>query len=83
MQQEWLQAEMEARAERQLGPEPRVDVPPPLHAGPLLPSHLREALRRYKNDSEGGAAGLRGLSLTGMRGMGGVPAREVGRKLAR
>jgi len=31
--------------------------------GPLLPDHLREAVRRYRNDGEGGGAGFRGLSL--------------------
>ena len=36
--------------------------------GPLLPDHLREALRRYKKDKEGGSAGLQGLSLVGMNG---------------
>ncbi|KAI9696178.1 MAG: hypothetical protein M1820_008246 [Bogoriella megaspora] len=33
--------------------------------GPLTPDHLREALRRYKKDREGGSAGLQGLSLDG------------------
>ncbi|OCK95997.1 TAFII28-domain-containing protein [Cenococcum geophilum 1.58] len=33
--------------------------------GPLTPDHLREALRRYKKDREGGAAGFAGLSLEG------------------
>jgi transcription initiation factor TFIID subunit 11 len=33
--------------------------------GPLTPDHLREALRRYKKDRQGGSAGLGGLSLGG------------------
>ncbi|KAF2455973.1 hTAFII28-like protein conserved region-domain-containing protein [Lineolata rhizophorae] len=33
--------------------------------GPLTPDHLREALRRYKKDREGGGAGFLGLSLEG------------------
>ncbi|KAL2354744.1 histone-fold-containing protein [Cryomyces antarcticus] len=33
--------------------------------GPLTPDHLREALRRYKKDREGGGAGFQGLSLEG------------------
>jgi len=38
--------------------------------GPLLPDHLREALRRYKKAGEGGGAGFQGLSLHGMEGAG-------------
>jgi len=33
--------------------------------GPLLPDHLREALRRYKGDRDGGTVGFTGLSLEG------------------
>lgn len=33
--------------------------------GPLTPDHLREALRRYKKDREGGSAGFQGLSMLG------------------
>lgn len=33
--------------------------------GPLTSAHLREALRRYKRDREGGGAGFAGLSLEG------------------
>ncbi|KAF2092076.1 TAFII28-domain-containing protein [Saccharata proteae CBS 121410] len=33
--------------------------------GPLTPDHLREAVRRYKKDREGGAMGFLGLSLEG------------------
>ncbi|OJJ48491.1 hypothetical protein ASPZODRAFT_14626 [Penicilliopsis zonata CBS 506.65] len=37
--------------------------PPNPHRGQLLPSHLREALRRYKRDCEGGGVGFSGLSM--------------------
>ncbi|KAK3197448.1 hypothetical protein GRF29_216g203873 [Pseudopithomyces chartarum] len=40
--------------------------------GPLTPAHLREALRRYKRDREGGGAGFAGWSLEG-------PERTLGR----
>lgn len=45
-------------------------LPPNPHRGQLLPSHLREALRRYKRDGEGGGVGFSGLSLgnLGVRG---------------
>lgn len=33
--------------------------------GPLEPDHLREAVRRYKKDREGGGAGFVGLSFEG------------------
>ncbi|KAI9877873.1 MAG: hypothetical protein M1830_002581 [Pleopsidium flavum] len=50
--------------------------------GPLLPDHLREALRRYKRDGEGGGAGFAGLSLgLGVQGVG--SARLGGRRLFR
>ncbi|KAL4972084.1 hTAFII28-like protein conserved region-domain-containing protein [Aspergillus desertorum] len=47
-----------------------VKLPPNPHRGQLLPSHLREALRRYKRDGEGGGVGFSGLSLgnLGVRG---------------
>lgn len=35
--------------------------------GPLLPDHLREALRRYKKRRGGGAVGFTGLSLEGVQ----------------
>ncbi|KAH7555450.1 hTAFII28-like protein conserved region-domain-containing protein [Bipolaris maydis] len=34
--------------------------------GPLTPGHLREALRRYKRDRDGGGAGFAGMSLEGV-----------------
>lgn len=44
---------------------PRRDFRPPPnpHRGQLLPSHLREALHRYKRDGEGGGVGFSGLSM--------------------
>ncbi|MCJ1290673.1 hypothetical protein MMC34_002215 [Xylographa carneopallida] len=50
--------------------------------GPLLPDHLREALRRYKKDGEGGGAGVEGTSLgLGLSGAGSM--RLGGRRLFR
>lgn len=49
--------------------------------GPLLPDHLREALRRYKKDREGGSAGFLGASLGG--GVMHTSARMGGRRLFR
>lgn len=40
--------------------------PPNPHRGPLLPSHLREAFRRYRRDGEGGGVGFTGLSMNGL-----------------
>jgi len=48
--------------------------------GPLLPDHLREALRRYKRDVEGGGAGFAGASLQGKEA---TAARFGGRRLLR
>lgn len=51
-------------------PKREFKPPPNPHRGQLLPSHLREALRRYKRDGEGGGVGMSGLSLAnlGVRG---------------
>jgi transcription initiation factor TFIID subunit 11 len=46
--------------------------------GPLLPDHLREALRRYKKAQYGGTVGFTGLSLEGKSN---AAARMGGRKL--
>jgi transcription initiation factor TFIID subunit 11 len=51
-------------------------IPNP-HRGGLLPDHLREALRRYKADGEGGGVGFEGLSH-GLLGIGGSAAWRVG-----
>jgi len=46
-------------------------IPNP-HRGGLLPDHLREAVRRYKADGEGGGVGFQGMShaLLGVQGSG-------------
>ncbi|KAK2882554.1 hypothetical protein FQN49_000239 [Arthroderma sp. PD_2] len=41
-------------------------LPPNPHRGPLLPSHIREALRRYKLSAQGDNVGFSGLSLKGL-----------------
>ncbi|EXJ91873.1 hypothetical protein A1O3_00423 [Capronia epimyces CBS 606.96] len=51
-------------------------IPNP-HRGGLLPDHLREALRRYKADGEGGGVGFTGMSH-GMLGVPGSVAWRVG-----
>lgn len=48
--------------------------------GPLLPDHLREALRRYKHDRDGGSVGFTGLSLEGRES---VASRVNGKRLFR
>jgi transcription initiation factor TFIID subunit 11 len=48
--------------------------------GPLLPDHLREALRRYKHDRSGGTVGFTGISLEGRES---AAVRNGGRKLFR
>ncbi|KAH7135687.1 hTAFII28-like protein conserved region-domain-containing protein [Dendryphion nanum] len=48
--------------------------------GPLTPAHIREALRRYKRDREGGGAGFAGMSLEGVER---TMARTGGRRLFR
>lgn len=50
--------------------------------GPLLPDHLREALRRHKRDGEGGGTGLQGVS-TGLGVPGSGSARLGGRRIFR
>ncbi|KAI5284681.1 hypothetical protein KEM54_001143 [Ascosphaera aggregata] len=42
---------------------PQHELPPNPHRGPLLPQHVREALKRYKHDGEGGGVGFSGLSM--------------------
>ena len=48
--------------------------------GPLLPDHLREALRRYKKSRKGGTVGFTGLSLEGRES---AAPRMGGRRLFR
>ena len=56
--------------------EPQKDL------GPLTPDHLREALRRYRRDGEGGGTGLTGFSV-GLGVPGTASARLQGRRLFR
>jgi transcription initiation factor TFIID subunit 11 len=53
-----------------LRPKREFRPPPNPHRGQLLPSHLREAVRRVKRDGEGGGVGYSGLSMEnlGVRG---------------
>ncbi|EFR01241.1 hypothetical protein MGYG_04245 [Nannizzia gypsea CBS 118893] len=46
-------------------PKKPIKLPPNPHRGPLLPSHIREALRRYKLSAQGDNVGFSGLSLKG------------------
>lgn len=55
-----VQSPVPARPRREFRP------PPNPHRGQLLPSHLREALRRSKRDGESGGVGYSGLSLDNM-----------------
>lgn len=48
--------------------------------GPLMPDHLREALRRYKRDGEGGGTGLNGVSV-GLGVQGSAAAMLQGKRL--
>lgn len=48
--------------------------------GALTPAHLREALRRYKRDRDGGGAGFAGMSLEGVER---TMARTGGKRLFR
>ncbi|KAF2261702.1 hypothetical protein CC78DRAFT_535428 [Lojkania enalia] len=67
----WAEIEKDTPLEERLKEE---------YKGPLTPAHLREALRRYKRDREGGGAGFAGMSLEGVeRAMG----RTGGRRLFR
>jgi transcription initiation factor TFIID subunit 11 len=50
------------------------------YKGPLTPAHLREALRRYNKDREGGGAGFAGMSLEGVER---TLARTGGKRLFR
>jgi len=55
----------------------KTEVAPNPHKGGLLPSHLREALRQYKADGEGGGVGFGNTSL-GMMGNQGAGTWRVG-----
>ncbi|KIW68596.1 hypothetical protein PV04_04533 [Phialophora macrospora] len=70
------QSRLIARDIERLKQEVKEYIPNP-HKGGLLPDHLREALRRYKNDGEGGGVGFQGLSH-GLLGVTGPAAWRVG-----
>jgi transcription initiation factor TFIID subunit 11 len=55
----------------------KTELMPNPHKGGLLPDHLREALRRYKADGEGGGVGFGNTSL-GMMGNQGAGTWRVG-----
>ena len=87
-QSEGTPAEQRARS-RKIG-NIRKDVDgymPNPHRGGLLPDHLREALKRYKVDGEGGGVGFAGHShgLLGVKGAGAFRAGQGngGRRLFR
>jgi transcription initiation factor TFIID subunit 11 len=63
------QSRLVARDIERLKREIKEYIPNP-HRGGLLPDHLREALRRYKADGEGGGVGFSGMShaLLGIHG---------------
>lgn len=52
-----------AQGPASLRPRREFRPPPNPHRGQLLPSHLREALRRSKRDGESGGVGYSGLSM--------------------
>ena len=55
----------------------KAEVVPNPHKGGLLPDHVREALRRYKGDGDGGGVGFGSTSL-GMMGNQGAGTWRVG-----
>lgn len=70
------QSRLLARDIERLKREVKEYIPNP-HRGGLLPDHLREALRRYKADGEGGGVGFQGMSH-GLLGVPGPVAWRVG-----
>lgn len=71
-----MQSRMLTRDIERLKREVNEYIPNPHHGG-LLPDHLREALRRYKADGEGGGVGFQGMSH-GLLGVQGPNAWRVG-----
>lgn len=63
------QAQASSQTQTQSQSQPPQETPNP-HRSQLLPQHIREALRRYRRDGEGGGVGFSGLSLgsQGLRG---------------
>jgi len=83
IQLEWQACENELPTREAIDPNaPIKDRTKEENRGPLTPDHIREALRRYKKDREGGSAGFLGLSLQA-NGRENVAARAGGRKLFR
>lgn len=70
------QSRLMAKDIERLKREVKEYIPNP-HRGGLLPDHLREALRRYKADGEGGGVGFSGMSH-GLLGVPGSVAWRVG-----
>ncbi|KAK5462748.1 hypothetical protein LTS15_002460 [Exophiala xenobiotica] len=71
-----MQSRMLTRDIERLKREVNEYIPNP-HRGGLLPDHLREAVRRYKADGEGGGVGFQGSSH-GLLGVSGPAAWRVG-----
>ncbi|KAF2153962.1 hypothetical protein K461DRAFT_119440 [Myriangium duriaei CBS 260.36] len=91
VQTEWTAARLEAERKEEVngasegeGQDIKVDAQhvrvDERDLGPLLPDHLREALRRYKADREGGVVGFTGMSLEGREN---AAVRNGGRRLFR
>lgn len=70
------QSRLLVRKVERLKKEVKDYIPNP-HKGGLLPDHLREAVRRYKTDGEGGGVGFQGMSH-GLLGVPGAAAWRVG-----
>ena len=70
------QSRLLSRDIERLKKEVKEYIPNP-HKGGLLPDHLREALRRYQNEGEGGGVGFSGASH-GLLGVSGPAAWRVG-----
>lgn len=82
MQEEWIAASIELPTSEKntFSSRSRKDAENDVaerDKGPLLPDHLREALRRIKQDKEGGTTGFQGISLAGIEN---VACRNNGRR---
>lgn len=83
MQTQWLEASGESQTAL---PSPPADGDKPKEKesrrGPLLPDHLRESIRRYKAEGDGGLAGQLGLwQLQAHSGVERFGVKNNGRKL--
>lgn len=79
VQMEWTAARLAAESGGEADGQGHVKVEEH-DLGPLLPDHIREALRRYKADREGGVVGFTGMSLEGREN---TAVRNGGRRLFR